>query len=111
MKYLFLSLTGELQRYTPTRRKLHTASLCNLPSLGGKRESVRRQSHKVIAACKEISALAAEPVKALVSYYTYNKKRMRYREFREAGYLIGSGTVESACKQVVTQRLKRAVAR
>jgi len=66
---------------------------------------------KVIGACEAVSALAAEPVKALVSYYTHNKTRMRYREFREAGYLIGSGTVESACKQVVTQRLKRAGAR
>ena len=26
--------------------------------------------------------------------------------FRAAGYMIGSGTVESGCKQIVTQRLK-----
>jgi hypothetical protein len=32
---------------------------------------------------------------------------MTYDQFRAAGYLIGSGTVESACKQIVTQRLKR----
>ena len=32
---------------------------------------------------------------------------MRYDQFRAAGYLIGSGTVESGCKQIVTQRLKR----
>jgi hypothetical protein len=30
---------------------------------------------------------------------------MRYADYRQAGYLIGSGTVESSCKQIVTQRL------
>jgi hypothetical protein len=32
---------------------------------------------------------------------------MRYDLFRAQGYLIGSGTIESGCKQIVTQRLKR----
>ena len=32
---------------------------------------------------------------------------MRYDVFRAQGYLIGSGTIESGCKQIVTQRLKR----
>ena len=32
---------------------------------------------------------------------------MRYDSFRAQGYLIGSGTIESGCKQIVTQRLKR----
>jgi hypothetical protein len=33
---------------------------------------------------------------------------MRYRRFRQAGYPLGSGTVESACKVVVQQRMKQA---
>ena len=33
---------------------------------------------------------------------------MRYNEYREKGYHIGSGIVESACKHVVGQRLKQA---
>jgi hypothetical protein len=32
---------------------------------------------------------------------------MRYATFRQANYLIGSGTVESGSKQVVSMRLKR----
>ena len=32
---------------------------------------------------------------------------MRYREFRAAGCPIGSGSVESACKLVVQQRMKQ----
>lgn len=32
-------------------------------------------------------------------------ERVRYDRFRQAGYMIGSGTIESACKQIVTNRL------
>ncbi|VAW34678.1 hypothetical protein MNBD_CHLOROFLEXI01-685, partial [hydrothermal vent metagenome] len=30
-----------------------------------------------------------------------------YVYFREQGYMIGSGTIESGCKQIGTMRLKR----
>ena len=36
---------------------------------------------------------------------------MDYARFREQGYLIGSGTVESGGKQIATLRLKRSGAR
>jgi hypothetical protein len=38
-------------------------------------------------------------------YFARNAKRMRYRTFLSAGYQIGSGVMEAACKQVVHQRL------
>ena len=59
----------------------------------------------VIAACELLaqSCLVAEQAAA---YFTNNCERMRYDQFRAAGYMIGSGTIESACKQIVTQRLK-----
>jgi len=51
--------------------------------------------------------LAAEKQRnALVSYYENNLKRMQYKTFREAGYMIGSGPIESAHRNVVQQRLK-----
>lgn len=31
---------------------------------------------------------------------------MDYARFRQKGYLIGSGTIESACKQIAAARLK-----
>ncbi len=46
---------------------------------------------------------------ALISeagYFRNNYRRMQYQEFREEGYPIGSGTVESGCKQLVTMRMK-----
>lgn len=68
---------------------------------------------KVISACARLEnhPQAGEAAKKAVTYYTNNQHRMDYARFREAGYMIGSGTVESGCKQIVTQRLKRSGAR
>jgi hypothetical protein len=54
---------------------------------------------------------AAEAASKAVSYYVNNAERMDYARLRAEGYLIGSGVVESACKQIGTQRLKVAGAR
>lgn len=49
-----------------------------------------------------------DSVRKAVLYLFHHRWRMRYREFRQAGCPIGSGTVESACKVVVQQRMKQA---
>ena len=54
---------------------------------------------------------AEKAVDQAVSYFTNNQKRMDYARFRQQGYFIGSGTVESAGKQIAGLRLKRAGAR
>jgi len=59
----------------------------------------------VIKACVTLDQSCHEARKA-VAYFTDNSERMRYHQFRAAGYMIGSGTVESGCKQIVTHRLK-----
>jgi hypothetical protein len=41
-------------------------------------------------------------------YFEKNQERMRYQTFLARGYHIGSGVVESTCRQLVTQRLKEA---
>lgn len=61
----------------------------------------------VIQTCQDRLAEAGAPVQRLITYYRNNQERMRYAAFRQANYLIGSGTVESGCKQVVSLRLKR----
>lgn len=43
-----------------------------------------------------------------VHYFTTNAGRMAYAVYRAAGYPLGSGIVESGCKQVVGQRAKGA---
>jgi hypothetical protein len=60
----------------------------------------------VIQACQKLTGRSQQAA-AAVTYFRNNAHRMQYDRFRQAGYLIGSGTVESACKQIVTQRLKR----
>jgi hypothetical protein len=40
-------------------------------------------------------------------YFKNHRKRMRYAEFRKAGYPIGSGTVESGINTVVHHRMRR----
>jgi len=67
------------------------------------------RTQTVIDACLELCShsQAAVPATAAVTYYTNNLQRMDYVYFREQGYMIGSGTIESGCKQIGTMRLKR----
>lgn len=63
----------------------------------------------VIEACEALSAF--EVARTAATYFRNNASRMDYALFREQGYLIGSGVVESAAKQIGSFRLKRAGAR
>ena len=59
----------------------------------------------------DLPTLAPDLVKTAtteVGYFTTNRQRMRYAEFKANGYYIGSGPVESACNTIVKQRAKRA---
>lgn len=62
----------------------------------------------VIAACqKHVNPYREEdPAQKAVTYYTNNRHRMDYPTYRANGYQIGSGTVESAVKQIAQQRMK-----
>ena len=44
----------------------------------------------------------------LRGYYVSNRENMRYDEYRDKGYSIGSGAIESAHKYIVASRLKQA---
>jgi hypothetical protein len=48
-----------------------------------------------------------EALESLIRYISTNEEEMRYDVFRSKGYDIGSGKVESACKNVVGKRLKQ----
>jgi hypothetical protein len=51
-------------------------------------------------------AALREAHRQLLGYVTHQRHRMDYPNYRRHGWQIGSGPVESACKQVVGQRLK-----
>jgi hypothetical protein len=69
------------------------------------------QIDKLIYACQQLPAQLSPAVHKAITYFTHNQKRMDYARFRQHGYFIGSGTVESAGKQIAGLRLKRAGAR
>ena len=68
---------------------------------------------EVILACRTFlrHAHARSVAEKAVTYYVNNEKRMDYARFRQHGYLIGSGVIESACKQIAAARLKCSGAR
>jgi len=70
----------------------------------GKVESIISSLSKLSSTNPDVT----EEIEDNITYFTNNKERMRYKEYREKGYHIGSGVVESACKHVVGQRLKQA---
>jgi hypothetical protein len=53
-------------------------------------------------------AAALEKYREMLTYLENQKHRMDYPYYIEQGWYIGSGPVESACKTVVSQRLKLA---
>ena len=65
----------------------------------------------VLAALREVSvsrrsAEVREAHRQLLGYFENQVHRMDYPTYHAKGWLIGSGPVEAACKQVVNQRLK-----
>ena len=67
------------------------------------------RTQTVIDICRTLAnePSAAEPSAKAATYFQNNLARMDYAYFRKQGYFIGSGTVESGCKQIATMRLKR----
>lgn len=59
----------------------------------------------VIEACGPLAKKSKWAQQSL-TYFSNNIDRMRYDQFRTRGFLIGSGIIESGCKQIVTQRLR-----
>ena len=49
----------------------------------------------------------AEEIGKQADYFETNTHRMRYPEFREQGFFIGSGVIEAGCKSIAGVRLKR----
>lgn len=75
-----------------------------------KDELWRGEVAKVVGALDGLKSGGGEALKEarlLREYLGEHAARMRYQQFREVGEPVGSGTVESACKNVVGTRLKR----
>ena len=67
------------------------------------------EADKIIAELKISSSNHKETEKArtdVIRYYENNLSRMQYRTYLDKGYLIGSGAIEAAHRNVIQQRLK-----
>jgi hypothetical protein len=61
---------------------------------------------KDLESMKADGANAAQMKPPLIQYYKSNSKRMKYKTFKENGWLIGSGAIEAANRHVIQQRMK-----
>jgi hypothetical protein len=74
--------------------------------LEGKVDRVIRSFRRLLVTRK----LKGEPRKRLqatITYYDNNREHMRYDEYLAAGYPIGSGVAEGACRHLVKDRMER----
>jgi hypothetical protein len=69
---------------------------------GGALDQVRR----AVGDLQPTSDAGKTAVRCALAYLTEHDKRLRYPAFRVAGYPVGSGSVESACKTLVGGRMK-----
>jgi hypothetical protein len=54
----------------------------------------------------DLSAEKRKTLNAAIHYYTNNREHMKYDEYLAAGYPIGSGVAEGACRHLVKDRLE-----
>jgi hypothetical protein len=59
----------------------------------------------VFHACRAVAEQAPVAVNQTLVYFAHNRTRLRYATFRTLGYQIGSGSMESGCKQLGLARL------
>jgi hypothetical protein len=76
----------------PWRDLLKAGEIARLVRTVGKQLPASAQSRKLVL--KELG------------YFERNAQQMRYAEFRQKKYFVGSGVVEAGCRTVIGQRLK-----
>jgi len=55
---------------------------------------------------KELGSEKRKTIREAITYFENNQEHMRYDEYLAAGYPIGSGVVEGACRHLVKDRLE-----
>ncbi len=56
---------------------------------------------------RKLTRTALEKLEVHLGYFENNRHRMKYDEYLEEGYPIGSGVVEGACRNLVKDRMER----
>ena len=74
--------------------------------LEGRVDSVIR-SFRQLLVTRDLTGEKHKRLRATITYYDNNREHMRYDEYLAAGYPIGSGVAEGACRHLVKDRLER----
>ena len=88
-----------------TDRQTWTSQLINHLDQGNTNAIATAVHHLDLPTC---APDLVKPAAREIGYFTTNHHRMQYAHFRQQGYFIGSGFVESACNTLVAQRAKQA---
>jgi len=66
------------------------------------------KTDQVITTCLDLAGKedSSDPAFVAARYFHQNRARMHYPDYRRQGFQIGSGTIESAAKQIGTMRMK-----
>jgi hypothetical protein len=62
---------------------------------------------KQMLAKQPLSAAKRRTLRAVIGYFSNNRAHMKYDEYLAAGYPIGSGVAEGACRHLVKDRLEQ----
>ena len=65
------------------------------------------RSFRYLATYRKITGKRLDQIKTSCGYLENNAGRMRYDEYLAAGYPIGSGIIEGACRHVIVDRMER----
>jgi hypothetical protein len=57
---------------------------------------------------RKLKGTRRKTMREVIGYFDGNRSRMRYDEYLAAGYPIGSGVIEGACRHLVKDRMERA---
>lgn len=95
-KVLFSKKTQEIDRAKWTDKQI-------LRLLNDNIESVIEEIEQMVLNGKVRIAIQQK----IITYYSKNKNRMRYKTYRDKGLLIGSGPIESAHRFVLQKRMKQ----
>ena len=60
-----------------------------------------------VLAALHVHAIAIDEARKCLDYFTRNRSRMRYPEFRAQGLCVSTGVVEAGCKVAIGTRCKR----
>lgn len=64
------------------------------------------RSFRYLATSRKITGKRLDKIKISCGYLENNAHRMRYNEYLVAGYPIGSGIIEGACRHIIVDRME-----